>query len=62
MGQIRINLNTSAEIRKYTDFLIEHDECIKMFTKYGYSTLGMIAIIVFILFYLSFFIQNNYLK
>lgn len=33
-----------------------------MFTKYGYSTLGIISIIVFVLISLSFFVQNNYLK
>jgi phosphatidylserine decarboxylase len=33
-----------------------------MFTKYGYVTLGIISIIVFILISLSFFIQNNYIK
>lgn len=33
-----------------------------MITKYGYSTLGVIAIIVFFLIVLSFFIQNNFLK
>jgi phosphatidylserine decarboxylase len=33
-----------------------------MFTKYGYNTLGIIAIIVFILVALSFFLNNNYIK
>jgi phosphatidylserine decarboxylase len=33
-----------------------------MFTKYGYTTLGIISIIVFILISLSFFINNNYFK
>lgn len=33
-----------------------------MFTKYGYSTLTVIAVITFILISLSFFVQNNYLK
>ncbi|QQS34670.1 MAG: phosphatidylserine decarboxylase family protein [Ignavibacteriales bacterium] len=33
-----------------------------MFTKYGYSTIGIIAIIVFALIAVSFFIQNPYLK
>ena len=33
-----------------------------MFTKYGYSTLAVIAVITFILICLSFFTQNNYLK
>ncbi len=33
-----------------------------MFTKYGYSTLAVIAVITFVLICLSFFIQNNYLK
>jgi phosphatidylserine decarboxylase len=33
-----------------------------MITKYGYSTLGVISIIVFILIVISFFIQNNFLK
>lgn len=33
-----------------------------MLTKYGYSTLGIVAIIAFILISLSFFIQNNYIK
>lgn len=33
-----------------------------MITKYGYSTLGVIAIIVFILIVVSFFVQNNFLK
>lgn len=33
-----------------------------MITKYGYSTVGTISIIVFLLIVLSFFIQNNYVK
>lgn len=33
-----------------------------MITKYGYTTLGVIAIIVFIFIVISFFIQNNYVK
>jgi phosphatidylserine decarboxylase len=33
-----------------------------MFTKYGYSTLGVIAIIVFLLISISFFINNNWIK
>jgi len=33
-----------------------------MFTKYGYSTLGIIAIITFILISVSFFISNSFLK
>ncbi len=33
-----------------------------MFTKYGYSTLAVIAVITFILICLSFFTQNSYLK
>jgi phosphatidylserine decarboxylase len=33
-----------------------------MFTKYGYSTLAVIAVITFILISLSFFTQNNYAK
>jgi phosphatidylserine decarboxylase len=33
-----------------------------MFTKYGYSTLAVIAVIAFVLISLSFFTQNNYLK
>ncbi len=33
-----------------------------MFTKYGYSTLAVIAAVTFILICLSFFTQNNYLK
>ncbi len=33
-----------------------------MFTKYGYSTLAVIAVITFILICLSFFTQNNYFK
>lgn len=33
-----------------------------MFTKYGYSTLGTITIIVFILIAISFFVHNPYLK
>jgi phosphatidylserine decarboxylase len=33
-----------------------------MFTKYGYSTLAVIAVITFILICLSFFTQSNYLK
>lgn len=33
-----------------------------MFTKYGYSTLGVVAVIVFVSIVLSFFIQNNYIK
>lgn len=33
-----------------------------MITKYGYSTLGVIAIIIFILIVISFFVQNNFLK
>ena len=33
-----------------------------MFTKYGYSTLTVIAVITFVLICLSFFTHNNYLK
>ena len=33
-----------------------------MFTKYGYSTLGIISIITFVLISTSFFIQNNFIK
>lgn len=33
-----------------------------MITKYGYSTVGAISIIVFLLIVISFFIQNNYVK
>ena len=33
-----------------------------MITKYGYSTLGVIALIVFALIVISFFVQNNFLK
>jgi len=33
-----------------------------MITKYGYSTLGIIAIIAFISIVISFFVQNNFLK
>ena len=33
-----------------------------MFTKYGYSTLGVIAVITFILISASFFINNNFIK
>jgi phosphatidylserine decarboxylase len=33
-----------------------------MITKYGYSTLGVIAIIAFVLIVISFFVQNNVLK
>jgi phosphatidylserine decarboxylase len=33
-----------------------------MFTKYGYSTLGIIAIVVFLLIITSFFIHNNLIK
>jgi phosphatidylserine decarboxylase len=33
-----------------------------MFTKYGYTTLGIISIIVFIVISLSFFLNNNYFK
>ncbi len=33
-----------------------------MITKYGYSTVGIISIVVFLLIVLSFFIQNNYVK
>lgn len=33
-----------------------------MITKYGYSTLAVISVIVFLLIVLSFFVQNNYLK
>ncbi len=33
-----------------------------MFTKYGYFTLGVVAVIVFILISVSFFFQNVYLK
>ncbi len=33
-----------------------------MFTKYGYSTLAVIAVITFVLISLSFFTQNNYFK
>ena len=33
-----------------------------MFTKYGYSTIGTIAIIVFVFIAVSFFIQNPYIK
>jgi phosphatidylserine decarboxylase len=33
-----------------------------MFTKYGYTTIGIVAVIVFVLITLSFFIQNNPIK
>jgi len=33
-----------------------------MITKYGYTTLGIIAIITFILIVISFFVQNNFIK
>ena len=33
-----------------------------MFTKYGYSTLGIIAIITFVFISISFFVSNNFLK
>ena len=33
-----------------------------MFTKYGYATLGIISILVFILICLSFFVKDNFLK
>ncbi|MCW8810478.1 MAG: phosphatidylserine decarboxylase family protein [Ignavibacteriaceae bacterium] len=33
-----------------------------MFTRYGYTTIGVVAIISFLLIVLSFFIQNNSLK
>lgn len=33
-----------------------------MFTKYGYTTIGIVAVIVFLLISLSFFIQSNPLK
>ncbi|NCS88878.1 MAG: phosphatidylserine decarboxylase family protein, partial [Ignavibacteria bacterium] len=33
-----------------------------MFTKYGYSTLGVVTAFVFICIVISFFIQNNYIK
>ncbi len=33
-----------------------------MFTKYGYFTLGVVSVIVFILISLSFFFQNVYIK
>ncbi len=33
-----------------------------MITKYGYNTLGIIAIIVFLLIIISFFIQSNFVK
>ncbi len=33
-----------------------------MFTKYGYSTLGIIAIITFLLISASFFVNNNFVK
>jgi phosphatidylserine decarboxylase len=33
-----------------------------MITKYGYSTLGIIAIIAFIIILISFFVQNNFAK
>lgn len=33
-----------------------------MITKYGYSTLAVISVIVFLFIVLSFFVQNNYLK
>lgn len=33
-----------------------------MFTKYGYSTLGIVSIIVFVMISLSFFVQNNYFR
>ena len=33
-----------------------------MFTKYGYTTLGIISIIVFVLICLSFFVRNDLLK
>lgn len=33
-----------------------------MFTKYGYTTIGIVAVIVFVLTTLSFFIQNNPIK
>ena len=33
-----------------------------MFTKYGYSTLGVIAIITFIFLSVSLFVNNTFLK
>ena len=33
-----------------------------MITKYGYSTLGIIAVIAFIFIVVSFFVQNNFVK
>ena len=33
-----------------------------MFTKYGYTTIGVVAVIAFILISLSFFTQSNPLK
>ncbi|MFH1196529.1 MAG: phosphatidylserine decarboxylase family protein [bacterium] len=33
-----------------------------MFTKYGYNTIGVVAIIDFLLIILSFFIQSNFIK
>lgn len=33
-----------------------------MFTKYGYSTLGIIAIATFVLISISFFVNNNFIK
>jgi phosphatidylserine decarboxylase len=33
-----------------------------MITKYGYTTLGIIAIIAFIFIVISFFVQNNFIK
>jgi phosphatidylserine decarboxylase len=33
-----------------------------MFTKYGYTTLGIITVLVFIVISLSFFLNNNYFK
>ncbi len=33
-----------------------------MFTKYGYTTIGIVAVIAFLLISLSFFVQNNPLK
>jgi phosphatidylserine decarboxylase len=33
-----------------------------MFTRYGYTTIGVVALIVFLLISLSFFVQNNPLK
>ncbi|MCZ7613365.1 MAG: hypothetical protein M5T52_07480 [Ignavibacteriaceae bacterium] len=33
-----------------------------MFTKYGYTTIGIVGVIAFLLISLSFFVQNNPLK